>query len=178
VALAENPPTDIFFACHGRFDQDDPRKSRLEVTRDEPVDFTRLFSDLDLRSCRSVFMGACESGLGRTLVSAEYAGLPTAFFAAGVRSVIATLWEVNQLAAAIVVAKHYSLLHAGKHQGVASLNEAARQIMVMSQDEVIAWVRQFIPDRAGAWESEIRKMDDPPFNHPYYWAGFFASGDV
>jgi tetratricopeptide (TPR) repeat protein len=178
VALAENPPTDIFFACHGRFDQDDPRKSRLEVTRDEPVDFTRLFSDLDLRSCRSAFMGACESGLGRTLVSAEYAGLPTAFFAAGVRSVIATLWEVNQLAAAIVVAKHYSLLHAGKHQGVASLNEAARQIMVMSQDEVIAWVRQFIPDRAGAWESEIRKMDDPPFNHPYYWAGFFASGDV
>jgi tetratricopeptide (TPR) repeat protein len=178
TALAETPPTDIFFACHGRFDQDDPRKSRLEVTGDEPVDFTQLFSDLDLRNCRSVFMGACESGLGRTLVSAEYAGLPTAFFAAGVRSVIGTLWEVNQLAAAIVVAKHYSLLHTGSRRVSACLNEAVRQTMVMSRDEVIAWVREFIPERATAWESEICKLEDPPFNHPYYWAGFFASGDV
>jgi len=177
-ALVASPPTDIFFACHGRYDQDDPRNSRLEVTRDEPVDFSRLFSDLDLRGCRSVFMGACESGLGRTLVSAEYAGLPTAFFAAGVRSVLATLWEVNQLAAAIVVAKHYSLLHKGDRSVVASLNEAVRQTMAMSRDEVIAWVRAFIPEKAAAWESEIGKMDDPPFGHPYYWAGFFASGDV
>jgi hypothetical protein len=178
AALVESPPTDIFFACHGRFDQDDPRKSRLEVTRDESVDFSQLFSDLDLRNCRSVFMGACESGLGRTLVSAEYAGLPTAFFAAGVRYVLATLWEVNQLAAAIVVAKHYSLLHSGERQVIACLNEAARQTMVMSRDDVIAWVRQFIPEKAAAWESEICKLDDPPFDHPYYWAGFFASGDV
>jgi CHAT domain-containing protein len=178
AALVESPPADIFFACHGRFDQDDPRKSRLEITRDEPVDFTQLFSDLDLRNCRSVFMGACESGLGRTLVSAEYAGLPTAFFAAGVRCVLATLWEVNQLAAAIVVAKHYSLLHGGERQVVACLNEAARQTMAMSRQEVITWVREFIPERATAWESEICKLDDPPFIHPYYWAGFFASGDV
>jgi CHAT domain-containing protein len=148
------------------------------VTQDDPVDFTQLFSDLDLRNCRSVFMGACESGLGRTLVSAEYAGLPTAFFAAGVRCVLATLWEVNQLAAAIVVAKHYSLLHSGARQVIACLNEAARQTKVMSRDDVIAWVRQFIPEKATVWESEICKLDDPPFNHPYYWAGFFASGDV
>ncbi|HTW80408.1 MAG TPA: CHAT domain-containing protein [Terracidiphilus sp.] len=178
TALAETPPTDIFFACHGRFDQDDPRKSRLEVTQDEPVDFTELLSDLDLRNCQSVFMGACESGLGRTLVSAEYAGLPTAFFAAGVRCVIGTLWEVNQLAAAIVVAKHYSLLHSGIHRVCACLNEAARQTMAMSRDEVIAWVRELIPERATAWEREICKLEDPPFNHPYYWAGFFVSGDV
>jgi tetratricopeptide (TPR) repeat protein len=178
AALVESPPTDIFFACHGRFDQDNPRKSRLEVTRDEAVDFTQLFSDLDLHNCRSVFMGACESGLGRTLVSAEYAGLPTAFFAAGVRCVVATLWEVNQLAAAIVVAKHYSLLHSNKLQVFACLNEAVRQTMVMSRDEVIAWVREFLPEKAPAWESEICKLDDPPFNHPYYWAGFFASGDA
>ena len=178
TSLEQRPSSDILFACHGRFDADDPSRSRLEVTRTQPVEFAQMFTDLDLRGCRSVLMGACESGLGRTLVSAEYIGLPMAFLAAGVRYVIGTLWQVTQLPAAILVANHYALL-VGERRPIGScLNEAARRLKAMSRDDVMRWVKQFLPDKANEVGSYLQRLDDPPFAHPYYWAGFYLSGDV
>ena len=178
AALAAHAPTDIFFACHGRFDADEPQRSRLFITANEPVAFTRMFAELDLRGCRSVFMGACESGVGRTLVSAEYIGLPLAFFAAGVRYCIGTLWQVNQVASAIFVAAFYAALQSETRSVPACITEAARSTMAMTRAEVIAWLHAYLPDRAAAWETTLRGMDDPPYAHPYYWAGFYLTGDV
>ncbi len=177
TALAARTPTDIFFACHGKFDPDDPQRSRLFVTKNEPVAFTRMFAELDLRGCRSVFMGACESGIGRTLVSAEYIGLPLAFFAAGVRYCIGALWQVNQLSSAIFVAAFYAALHSGR--SVANcIGEAARTTKAMTRSDVVAWLHAYLPERAAAWEGTLRAMDEPPYGHPYYWAGFYLTGDV
>jgi CHAT domain-containing protein len=178
ASLEVRPASDILFACHGRFDGDNPSKSRLEVTRREFIDFAKISVDLDLRGCRSVFMGACESGLGRTLVSAEYIGLPLVFLAAGVRYVIGTLWQVTQLPAAILVAIHYTLLLDEARPVVNCLNEAARRLKSMSRDDVMAWVRRFLPEKAAEVEAQISALPDPPFAHPYYWAGFYVSGDA
>jgi CHAT domain-containing protein len=179
--VAASPPADIFFACHGRFDVDDPRNSALQLKlRDtsEKLTFVDLFSDLNLARCRSVLMGACESGLGRTLVAAEYVGLPLAFLAGGVRYVIGTLWQVNQIASAILVARHYELVAGGNFSVPQALNEAQRYTMRLSQDDVVAWLRAYLPERAAALEPAIRKLNDAPYAHPYYWAGFYLTGDT
>jgi tetratricopeptide (TPR) repeat protein len=178
ASLGSRRPSDLFFACHGQYEPDDPTNSHLSFSGGQAVPFSKIFSNLDIAGCRSVTMGACESGLARTLVSAEYIGLPLAFFAAGAQYVIASLWQVNQIAAAILLGYHYQFLRDGKHTVVAALNEAQKITMRMSQDEVVSWLGTFLPEKAKDWEPLIRKMEDPPFGHPYYWAGFYISGDV
>jgi len=49
--------------------------------------------------------------------------------------------------------------------------------MRMSKDEVINWFQTFLPEQTGM-VTAIRKMDDFPFKHPYFWAGFYAAGDI
>jgi tetratricopeptide (TPR) repeat protein len=179
TAISDRHVSDLFFACHGEYDRDDPAKSRLFLSdRERVVSFSEIFSKLDLTGCRSVTLGACESGIARTLVSAEYIGLPVAFLAAGAQYVIGTLWQVNQYAAAILLGHHYLFLGDGKHTVVAALNDAQRITMKMSQAEVMDWLNTFLPEKAKDVESYIRGLGDPPFAHPYYWAGFYVAGDV
>lgn len=178
TAITDRPPSDLLFACHGEFDRDDPAKSHLRLRSGQNVSFSEIFSQLDLSRCRSVTLGACESGIARTLVSAEYIGLPIAFLAAGTRYVIACLWQVNQLAAAILLGHHYRFLRDGKHTVVAALNDAQRATMRMSQAEVLTWLNEFLPEKAKDLAPPVREMEDPPFAHPYYWAGFYVAGDV
>ncbi|AOS84344.1 hypothetical protein BIU88_09510 [Chlorobaculum limnaeum] len=171
-------PADIFFACHGQFDPDDPTASSLFLSQTEEASFSKIFSKLDLAGCECVTLGACESGLGHTIVTAEYLGLPIAFFAAGVRYVISSLWEVNQFAAAILLGHHYQFLHDGQHTVTSALNEAQRALMQMSREQVFAWIQANLPDKSQSWGTVITSRADPPFAHPYYWAGFFVAGDV
>lgn len=177
-SVGEGRPTDIFFACHGKYNPDDPAASCLLYGDDEEVPFSKIFSDLDLTQCESVVLGACESGLGRTILTAEYLGLPIAFFAARVRYVIGSLWKVNQLTAAILLSNHYQLLRDAEHTVPSALNEAQRVTMQMSRNQVLAWVKDNLPQMAAGWEPIIRRLEDPPFVHPYYWAGFYVAGDI
>ncbi len=176
---------DRLFACHGKYDPDDPSESWLRLrgragtsNPEEKVPFATFFAELDLEGCRSVTVGACESGLGRTLVSAEYLGLPLAFIAAGARHVVATLWQVNQLAAAILLARHYPLLWDGEHTPTSALNDAQRALRRLSRAEVIEWLRTWLPERAEALVPVVQGFHERPFEHPYFWAGFYVSGDV
>jgi|GEM_PF-5138450 len=170
-----NYPTDILFACHGNYNPDDPAASWLSFSKSEETSFSKFFSELDLVGCECVTMGACESGLGRNIVTAEYLGLPIAFFTAGVRYVIGSLWSVNQLSAVMLLSHHYKLIHTGQYSVPAALNEAQRFIMQISREQVIDWIRTNLPDIS---KTEIQKIRDPPFAHPYYWAGFYVAGDV
>lgn len=176
--LATLKPSDIVFACHGKYDPDDPRRSALKLTAQNVVPLSQLLSDLDLRGLRSVTMGACESGLGRTLLAAEYIGLPLAFLAAGARYVVGSLWEVNQIASAILMTEYLTLLRAPETAVPSALVQAQRHTMGLSQDAVMDWLRAAMPERAVALESGIRALGDRPYEHPYYWAGFYATGDV
>ena len=174
--VSARPVFDLFFACHGSYNIADPRNSTLQFSKSEQISFASLFSELDLPQCRSVLMGACESGIGRTLVAAEYVGLPLAFLGCGVPYVIGTLWEVNRISSAILVARHYEYLKEGKMSIPLALNAAQRDIMTLTKDEVAEWIHTWLPEYSQSWEREIRKRPHQPYAHPYYWAGFYLSG--
>ena len=93
-----------------------------------------------------VVLSCCHSGRGK--IRAEgVVGLTRAFLAAGARSVLASLWAVDDEAAFYFMKSFYQHLKSGESAS-ASLQQAMK---------------------------EMRKK--PEWSHPYYWAPFFIVGD-
>lgn len=176
--LKTHPAGDVFFACHGDFYPNNPASSILRFGDTEGVTFSQIFGDLGLKGSRSVTLGACESGLARSEVAAEYIGLPGAFQGAGVRYFVGSLWKVNQFATAILLEDYFQRLRANPESLVGALNDAQRQLRAMSRREVQDWVTTHLPQVAADLVPGIALLDAQPYAHPDFWAGFYVSGDV
>ena len=92
--------------------------SGLLMSGDTPSDdsnvlLSKEIAGLDLHNTSLVFLSACKSGLGDTSFDGVL-GLQRAFKAAGVQSLILTLWDVSDNAAALFATSFYSHLSAGK----------------------------------------------------------------
>ncbi len=79
---------------------------------DSNVLLSKEIAGLDLYNTSLVFLSACESGLGDTSFDGVL-GLQRAFKAAGVQSLILTLWDVSDNAATLFATSFYSRLSAG-----------------------------------------------------------------
>lgn len=114
-AVLENigEATNVHFACHGYFIEEFPEFSylqlagspdedkRLEVCR---ISQTRLCADL-------VVLSACHTGRGGVLAGDEFVGFASAFLAAGAKSVVGSLWQVNNRAAVRFMDSFYSVIN-------------------------------------------------------------------
>jgi CHAT domain-containing protein len=95
-----------------------------------------------------VVLSACGSGLG-TLVRGEgLVGLSRAFFYAGTRSLVVSLWNVDDASTAEVMTAFYRRLSRGLSRAEA-LREAKRDLL---------------------------RSDRPLYHHPYYWAPLVLVG--
>jgi hypothetical protein len=109
--------TCLHLACHGRFAGDSPLSSGLKL-------YDRWLTTHDLYgmhiSARLVTLSGCSTG--RSLVQAgdEVLGLLRGFLAAGVRSVIATLWPVDDEFAAAQMTSFYTMWHEAWGAGAAA----------------------------------------------------------
>src|SRR5262249_56935438 len=65
---------------------------------------------LDLSACALAVLSACETGLGRTAGGEGVLGLQRAFHQAGCRTVVASLWKVDDVATAALMARFYEHL--------------------------------------------------------------------
>src|SRR5262249_38610508 len=84
---------DLFFACHGNYDPQDPINSGLVL--DDPtrtIGFADILAELDLSAWRGAVLGACETGLARRELATEQVSVGTAFLAAGLDYVVTSLW--------------------------------------------------------------------------------------
>ena len=148
----------LHFATHGRFDSQIPLNSYLALTIPEEFQkgkengllqaweiFESVRIDADL-----VTLSACESGLGEELATEGLIGLTRAFQFAGARTVMSSLWQVNDQATAELMERFYRHLRAGK-----SKDEALRAAQIA-----------LIQGEAGE-----------DFVLPYHWAAFQLLGD-
>ncbi|KAG2746772.1 hypothetical protein P692DRAFT_201621352 [Suillus brevipes Sb2] len=90
-ALQDN--TWLHFACHGTQNYRDPFKSAF-LMRDQPLsllDITRM----DLSRHEFAFLSACETAVGDFATPDEVIHLAAGLQFAGVKSVVGTLWKVN-----------------------------------------------------------------------------------
>jgi CHAT domain-containing protein len=90
----------LHFATHGKFDTDAPLSSGLYLAKGAEPDGVLTVSDLySLRwDVDLVTLSACETGLGKVANGDDVIGLTRGFLYAGARSIVASLWEVDDAA--------------------------------------------------------------------------------
>ena len=104
----------VHFATHGHFDADAPLASGLYLAKGSAADGVLTVSDLyALRwDVDLVTLSACETGLGKIASGDDVIGLTRGFFYAGARSIVASLWEVDDAATAQLMVSFYRNLGA------------------------------------------------------------------
>ncbi len=136
----------LHFAAHTSIDDQRPWNSGLRLGGEEEILRASTIASLEL-STRIAVLSGCESA-GGPLVTGEGAlGLTSAFLCAGVPTVVATLWPVDDRVTPRLMGEFYARLARG-HTAAAALREA---------------------------QLELRR--DPETRHPFYWAGFVLVGD-
>lgn len=126
AALREAAPQAqvLHLACHARFRADNPMFSALELA-DGPL---ALHATPSLRlKARLVTLSACETGLGRMAPGNASIGLVRGFLLAGVRSVLASGWAVDDAATAELMCEFYRRLRSGEDPATALAGAQRRQ---------------------------------------------------
>jgi len=102
----------IHIAAHGIYDINDPLKSALLLAGDEKNDGNlETFEIFSLNmNPRLVVLSACQSGVGKVGGGDEVQSMNCAFLYAGAGGVLATLWNVNDKATAILMEAFYKNL--------------------------------------------------------------------
>ncbi len=201
----------LHLATHGQMHPTDDKQCALILARDQLPDAAEQLAagkkvydgqlkvealahwplDADL-----VVLSACETGLGPEGGGEGFLGFSQGLLRQGVRSVVLSLWKVDDTATALLMQRFYQNL-LGKRPGLKTpLGRAA------ALTEAKTWLRQITRAEAeqlavqlsgGSWRGKVEKLqlapEDPkqpppppkagdrPFAHPAYWAAFILLGD-
>ena len=186
--LANLRPEPVWhFATHGSFAIADGLASGLVLGADKNG-IQQMLTARDLLSLRRavtpqlVVLSACDTGQKDIMLRIGLAG---AFLDAGAAGVVATLWAVNDLSTALLMAKFYSGLTSGGLSPPAALRAAQIWLRDSTGAELLEFVENLqTSDLSGSERNvlaqiiaEIEKhIDEQPFAHPRYWGGFFYTG--
>lgn len=148
--IAANPATIVHMATHGKFGS--TYEETFILTWDGQIDINQLnglLQNADLAQTNPIqllVLSACQTAVGDNLAALGLAGMAVR---AGARSTLATLWQVNDEATAILMDKFYQGITSGTLTKAGALQQA--QLEILS-----------IP--------EFRR-------HPYYWAPYIIVGN-
>lgn len=102
----------LHFATHGKFQADDPLSSGLYLAKDIKNDGVLTVGELYSMNLDAdlVTLSACETGLGKVANGDDVVGLTRGFLYAGSRSIVASLWSVDDQATATLMEAFYENL--------------------------------------------------------------------
>ncbi|KAG2364140.1 CHAT domain-containing protein [Suillus spraguei] len=120
-ALEEN--TWVHLACHGKQDPTQPYHSHF-VMRDEHLTLLDIM-ERDVPHAEFAFLSACHTAVGDEETPDEVIHLAAGLQFSGFKSVIGTLWEVNDAVAKHVVEAFYKYMFDPKYGGVMDCTKAA-----------------------------------------------------
>ncbi len=142
----------LHFATHGLLNEQVPGRSAIVLTLDDDpaedgfLQINEIFNlDLD---ADLVTLSACQTAKGKLLRGEGVVGMMRAFMYAGARSLLVSLWPVQDKPTADFMPKFYGYLKAGRPK-----NEALRQAKL-----------------------EFIRSETDGLRHPYFWAPFVLSG--
>ncbi|MGB9872981.1 MAG: CHAT domain-containing protein, partial [Anaerolineae bacterium] len=172
------------FAGHARYEGWNPALSALHLANGEHLPLFLVPIGLDLRATRLAVLSACETAITPARDPAqEFEGLFTAFLAAGAPAVLASLWPVEELATALLMARFYEvLLQEGKPPAQA-LRDAQRWLRALPADDALRHLRVTArhqnPPRSHPLWAQLLALENGveyPYANPYFWAGFMLAG--
>jgi CHAT domain-containing protein len=144
----------IHFATHGVLDNEHPELSgivlsmvdRNGVQKDGLMPLHDIY-DLDL-TAELIVLSACQTALGKEVKGEGLVGLTHSFMSAGSKSVVASLWKVDDRATSMLMSDFYeSMLQKG------------------------------IPPATALRLAKLKLMKEQRWSAPYHWAGFVFQGD-
>lgn len=125
----------IHFACHGLLDREFPFRSALVLALDGETredGFLQVREIYNLRmQAELVVLSACQTGKGKLEKWEGVFGLPRIFFYAGARSVLSTLWRVEDRSTAKFM--EYFYYHLAQGEGKAEALQSAKLEMISSK---------------------------------------------
>lgn len=127
-----------------------------------------------------VVLSACSTGQGK-ITGDGVIGLSRCLIAAGVKSVIVSLWSVDDLSTALLMVKFYQIFQQRVAATIA-LNEAQRWLLGVTKTELSVWLktneRFFDATLKINLRRRLHQLDDNAklFHNPRYWGAFCAIG--
>ena len=158
AALKESEQADVLhFACHGWLDPKMPLSSGLILSQPEALGKKATEQDNGLLQAFEIFklklkaelvvLSACQTGLGTEIRGEGLIGLTRAFTYAGAKSVLVSLWEINDKSTSEFMQAFYQVLREGKSK------DKALQLAIKKMS------------KQGKWR------------HPFFWSAFSLVGD-
>ena len=144
----------LHVSTHAVADMDDPERSRLLFSPDEPGQpnnylFLKELYDLDLRGTSLATLSACDTERGRLVPGEGIQAFSRALLAAGSRSALTTLWRVPDEPTSQFM-QHFYFYLLKKHKSKAEALRLTKLEFLHSGTEL---------------------------SHPRYWAAFVLNGD-
>jgi CHAT domain-containing protein len=160
----------LHFATHGYLSAEAPLLSSVLLADGEALSVYELMG-LRLRA-DLVVLSACDSGRGETTGGDEVVGLARGLLGAGARTVVVSLWPVNDVSTSLLMGAFYDRLGAGEEPAEA-LRFAQNYLRGLGRDQVQEALaaledREVIPTEGAPTVT--------PFSHPRHWAPFLVVG--
>ncbi|MDZ8053697.1 MAG: CHAT domain-containing protein [Aulosira sp. ZfuVER01] len=181
------------FTGHSTYNFHNPKESALALSGEDFLTLEEICNIENLSTYQLVSLSSCETAItGNQTITAEYAGLVSAFLAQGVTDVVSTLWSVTDEASSFLMIYFYWQIKKGKSPVIA-LNRAAKWLRNLTfrkleriyrvifaklpSDETV--IRPFIRRKLNQISAmEVSSKKQKRFEHPYYWAGFIITGGL
>jgi tetratricopeptide (TPR) repeat protein len=192
----------LHFATHGRADQSIAYNSALLLApdRDRSANSTAPATDGRITAQQIVntwvldadlvVLSGCETALGRATASEGYLGFTQALFARGARSVVLSLWEVDDKATSLLMARFYANLLGRRPELKKPMPKAE------ALHEAKTWLRGLKVEQVGRALEELTRggprplvtvnsaprpgadeAGNRPYSHPNFWSAFILIGN-
>ncbi len=145
-----------------------------ELDKDDGILTALEVAPLDMSNVELAVLSACETGLGEVAGGEGLLSLQRAFQTAGARTVVASLWRVNDTATQMLMTRFYENLW-NKERPTSKL-ESLRQAQIWMLREVPKDPKLMGKLRGVEFVDKDRPPKDEPL-FPKYWAGFVLSCD-
>ena len=165
----------IHIATHALIDNERPQRSGLVLSQvnlpdplqtDGSVNYDGIITGAEIienweLDADLVTLSACRTALGKNVFGEGVVGLSYPFLQAGARSLLVSLWKVDDQATALLMERFYkNWLRRGHDSREAAVSKTR------ALREAKRWLRNY-EDEAG----------ERPYAHPYYWSAFVLLGD-
>jgi len=171
----------IHLATHVLVDDESPERSALvlsQVGLPDPVEaaiagqriYDGLITAKDILrgwklNAHLVTLSGCESALGKEIGGEGYVGLAHAFLQAGARSLIVSLWPVEDRSTSLLMERFYENW-TGRYEDVRN----GRTGEPMSKADALQEAKRYV-------RSYAEEDGERPFEHPFFWAPFILIGE-
>ncbi|MCJ1685346.1 CHAT domain-containing protein [Rathayibacter sp. VKM Ac-2928] len=167
----------IHLACHARFDSSDPTRSHLSLGQGQELTFADLIATAEAQHLDLVVASACQSGASGGWNPDEMTAIAHGFLHVGARAVVTTLWDVNDLPAALVMCKFYSS-DSVRSDPATALSEAQDWLRALNPADAANGFHELPLQMAEILEKYLKRLepDDAPFANAIDWGAFVYVG--